>query len=288
MATLGFVGLGRMGGPMAGHLARAGHEVHLYDVRPEAVAAVPGGTTAPSLAALGAAANVVFLSLPGPLAVRDVAGELAEHLSPGDVLVDTTTSTPKTTRAIADRMGEHDVDVLGAPISGGTDGAAGGSLTVMVGGDPAVFERCRPYVETFADRIVHVGDAPGHGHAVKLLNNYLSITAMLATSEAVVLGQAAGLDVETMCEVFNASTGRNSATEDKFPECVTADRSVGFALSLLTKDIGLLTDFAQDEDIPLMLARIVEGDAERTRAAYGDDGDMTDIYQYVRDACGVG
>ncbi|WP_247010168.1 NAD(P)-dependent oxidoreductase [Halorientalis litorea] len=289
MVTLGFVGLGRMGGSMATHLVRNGHEVVVYDSRPEAVEAMAaaGATPAESAGAVGDAAEVVFLSLPGPEAVEAVASELAATTDADSVVVDTTTSTPGTTRAIADPESGLEATVLGAPVSGGVSGAEDGTLTVMVGGDRATFEACRAYVDAFAENVFHVGDDPGHGHAVKLLNNYLSATAMVATSEAVALGQRAGLDIETMCEIFNVSSGRNSATEEKFPEYVANGRDVGFAIELLAKDLRLLGEFAEDKRLPLLLAGVVRSQVGRTRARYGEEGDMTDIYDYVRETTGA-
>jgi 3-hydroxyisobutyrate dehydrogenase-like beta-hydroxyacid dehydrogenase len=173
------------------------------------------------------------------------------------------------------------VTVLGAPVSGGTSGAADGALTTMVGGDRSAFEACKPYLETFTSNVFYLGADPGYGHATKLLNNYLSITAMVATSEAIVLGRQLGLDVETMCEVFNASSGRNSATEEKFPDYVSAGRDVEFSLGLVEKDIDLLTRCSNDNRLPLLLARVVRSQVGCARAKYGEDGDMTDLYDYV-------
>ncbi len=283
MATLGFIGLGRMGGQMATHLVCDGHDVVVFDRRPEAVEAVEaaGGTGADSTAAVGTAADVVFLSLPGPEEVKTVVSDLEETLEPGSVVVDMTTSRPGTTQAAARRLADHGVTLLGAPVSGGTSGAAEGTLAAMVGGDRAAFEATREYLDAFAANVFHVGDDPSHGHAVKLLNNYLSCTALVATSEAVVLGQQAGIDIETMCEIFSVSSGRNSATEDKFPDAIAKGRGVGFALELVEKDIRLLLEFAEDNQTPLLVADVVRSQVGRTRARYGDDGDMTDIYRYI-------
>jgi 3-hydroxyisobutyrate dehydrogenase-like beta-hydroxyacid dehydrogenase len=286
MTRLGFVGLGRMGGSMATHLVRAGHDVTVFDRRNAPIEAMEsaGATGVESAAAVGERAEVVFLSLPGPEAVEVVAAELGGTLSPGAVLVDTTTSTPETTRTVADSLSEGGVSTLGAPVSGGTYGAEAGTLTVMVGGDPRALDRCRPFLDAFAVNVFHVGEDPGHGHAVKLLNNYLSFAAMVVTSEAVVLGEEAGLGIETMCEVFNVSTGRNSATEDKFPDYVAEGEEVDFSLSLMEKDIALLERFGDEKRVPLLLAGVVASQIEYTRVRYGEAGDMTDVYGYLRAA----
>jgi 3-hydroxyisobutyrate dehydrogenase-like beta-hydroxyacid dehydrogenase len=185
---------------------------------------------------------------------------------------------PETTDSLAAELGGVDVTFLGAPVSGGTSGAQDGTLTVMVGGDDAAFEACQEYFEVFASNVFHVGPEPGHGHAVKLLNNYLSDVAMVATSEAVILGQQVGLDIGTMCEIFNVSTGRNSATEDKFPDYVEEGKDVGFSLGLMEKDLELLCRFGDDNRVPMLLGNVVRNQVGFTRTRYGDNGDMTDVY----------
>lgn len=285
MTHLGFIGLGQMGGQMAKHLVRAGNDVIVFDQRRAAIDAVTsaGASGADSTTEVGETADVIFLSLPDPAAVEAVVTELRPTFDQGAVIVDMTTSTPNTTRSIADRLAIDGVTVLGAPVSGGTSGAENGTLTVMVGGDPATFEACQVYLDAFATNVFHVGDDPGYGHAVKLLNNYLSDAAIVATSEAIVLGQRIGLDIETMCDVFNVSSGRNSATEDKFPDYISNGRDVGFALGLMEKDLRLLLQFADDNRVPLLLANVVRSQVGATRTRYGDDGDMTDVYDYTRE-----
>ena len=144
----------------------------------------------------------MLLSLPGPDAVVAVVQEMESSLSNGDILIDLTTSTPGTTEAVANQLCQRDVAVLGAPVSGGPSGAADGTLAVMVGGDPAVFERHHDLFDTIGETIIHVDGRPGHGHAMKLAYNYLSFVAMICTSEVVVLGEQVGLDPETMIELF--------------------------------------------------------------------------------------
>lgn len=285
MTTLGFIGLGQMGGSMATHLAQSGNEIFVFDQDQEAINAVEavGATGTSSASEVGKKAEVVFLSLPNPEVVRAVVSELETTISPNSVIIDTTTSTPDTTRSIAEQLATDNVKVLGAPVSGGATGAENGTLTVMVGGDRATFEACQEFFDAFATNVFHIGDDPGYGHAVKLLNNYLSNTAMVATSEAIILGQQIGLDIETMCEIFNVSTGRNSATEDKFPDYISNDRDVGFALGLMEKDLRLLLQCAEDNQIPLLLASVVRNQVGRTRNQYSEAGDMTDVYDYLRD-----
>lgn len=287
MTAVGFVGLGNMGGPMAEHLLDAGYELTVFDVEPDAREAFTGtaATVADDPASVAAASEVTFLSLPSPEVVRTVVtGEdgIVDGIRAGSTLVDTTTSTPKTTNDIATLLAERDVTVLGAPVSGGTSGAREGTLTTMVGGDRAAHEVCTDLFSAYAADIYHVGDSPGDGHVVKLLNNYLSFLGMLGASEAVALGERAGLDAGTMVEVFNRSSGRNSATEDKFPEQIIPERyDLGFPLALMYKDARLFSEFADDSDAPVLLGDTVRNLIGYARAELGEDADMSRIYQFM-------
>ena len=284
MATLGFIGLGVMGGPMATHLVEDGHDVTVFDLDDDAVARVEsaGATAASTARGVAEAAEVVFLSLPAPADVESVVAELEPGFASGDVLVDTTTSTPETTEGIAARLGERGVTVLGAPVSGGRSGSEAATLSIMVGGDRSTHEACVPLFEAFAADVFYVGESPGHGHAIKLLNNYLSFTGLVAASEATLLGQQVGLDIETMCDVFSASSGRNAATEDKLPNQVaTGAFDNGFPLRLMEKDIRLLSAFAEDNETPMLLANVVRNLVGYARTREGPDGDMTDVYRVL-------
>jgi 3-hydroxyisobutyrate dehydrogenase-like beta-hydroxyacid dehydrogenase len=284
MPRIGFIGLGDMGGPIARHLLDAGYDLTVYDLDPDRIAEVAdhGATAATDSAAVAAATAVVFLSLPTPDAVEHVVAELEGELAAGDVLVDTTTSRPSTTDAIAARLAERDVVVLGAPISGGKAGAQAGTLSIMVGGDRAVFEELRPLFEPFAPDTFYVGDSPGDGHAAKLINNFLSYTALLASSEALILAERSGLDRATMLDVLNASSGHNSATEYKLPEHVlTGKYDMGFPLELVEKDIRLFTEFGEDTETPLLIGSLIRQLVGYARTEQGDDGDMVRVYDFL-------
>ncbi len=286
MARIGFIGLGVMGGAMVRNLLDAGHEITGFDLDEEALgrAVDAGAEPAESAAAAVGDADIVMLSLPGPDAVEAVADQTAAAFSPGTVLVDLTTSTPGTTARLAERFDDRDIDVIGAPVSGGASGAEDATLTVMAGGDPAVFEACEPIFEAIGTDIYHVGENPGDGHAVKLLNNYLSFTALLASSEAVILGRAAGLDPYTLVDVFSVSSGRNSATQDKIPEDVlTEEWDNGFKLGLMEKDMELLSQFSAEQDVPLLIAEVLEFLITYTRLREGEDADMTRTYAFLED-----
>lgn len=289
MSNIGFIGLGTMGGPMAKHLVEEGYNLTVYDIDDAAVARLTdaGASAVSSPAAVADQSSVVFTSLPRPehveLVLEGDDGLLA-GLEAGDIMVDLSTSTPGTTDRIADLIAGVDASLLGAPVSGGRIGAETGMLSVMVGGDEAVLEACRPYLSTFADEIIHVGEESSHGHAIKLLQNYLNFTAMVATAEAIVLGEKAGLEMETMLEVFNASSARSFATEVKFPEHVlpeTYDR--GFTLELTEKDISLLAMYAEEYNAPLMLGTTVRNLIGYARSELGGESDQTRLYEYFKE-----
>lgn len=283
MTSIGFIGLGAMGGPMASHLVTDGHDVSAYDIRPAAIddLADAGAHAAASAAAAATDAEVVFLSLPGPDVVRSVVDDLDGALEPGSVLVDLTTSTPATTTSIADRLAASDVTVLGAPVSGGAAGARAGTLSVIVGGDRAAFDACGPLFEAFASDVFYLGSSPGAGNAAKLLNNYLSFAGYLAACEATVLGVEFGLDFDTLVDVINASTGRNVSTEDKLPNFIATGEDLDFAVGLFEKDLRLLVEFAEDADVPLLLGSTVRQQAGYLRSGLGGAADITEIYDHL-------
>lgn len=286
MSSLGFIGLGAMGGPIAQNLVSAGHDVTVFDLDDDALQAVAetGATAAASSAEAAADAEVVFLSLPGPDNVEAVVTEIESSLDDGSILVDLTTSTPDTTNGIADLLADQGIHVLGAPVSGGASGAKDATLSVMVGGEESVFEVCKPLFESIGTDIFHVGDKPGHGHAVKLLNNYLSNIGLIAASEAVILGDAVGLDRKTLVDVFSVSSGRNSATQDKIPnQVLTGEYNVGFKIGLMEKDMRLLSEFANNQQIPLLVGNIARDITGYTKTKKGYNGDMSHIYDFLEE-----
>lgn len=190
---IGLVGLGTIGRGLVGCLVDAGQDVLVHDIDPKAVrsAVRRGGSAADGPTALARQSSVVLLSLPGPSTVEEVVigeGGIGPALPEGGMLVDTSTSEPRTTERLAAALEPRDIVVVGAPVSGGAANARAGTLTAMVGCTQSAFEACEPLLTTIASDVVHVGTSPGDGHAVKLLNNFLSTTALLATSEALAVG----------------------------------------------------------------------------------------------------
>jgi len=283
MDRIGFIGVGTMGGRMAANLLDADFDLTVFDPNEQAMAPLvdDGAAAAADAEAAAERADVVMLSLPGPDQVVSAVDDLEGGLEAGDVLVDLTTSTPSTTNAIADQLAPRGVEVLGAPVSGGRSGAEDATLAVMVGGDRDVFERCKPVFDVVGSNVFYIDERPGHGHAMKLVNNYLSFVAMICTSEAAQLGQQVGLDVETMIDVFNASSGRNTATVLKFPEYIIPETyDMEYSMALVEKDMQLLMEMARNTQTPFMAGGTIRELIGYIRAELGPEADYTEMYKY--------
>jgi 3-hydroxyisobutyrate dehydrogenase-like beta-hydroxyacid dehydrogenase len=289
---IGFVGLGQMGGPMTRRLLAAGYGLIVHDRRAEAIDAIAaeGAEAAGSPAEVAARAEVVLVSLPTPQVVRDVAlgPEGLIHGSAMRTYVDLSTTGQAVAVEVAEALGERGVVTLDAPVSGGVRGAVAGTLAVMAAGPVSVLERVRPLLEVFG-RVFHVGEHPGLGQLMKLANNYLSATAIVATAEAISLGVKGGLDPAVMLDVINAGTGRNTATEDKFPRQVLSGRyAAGFTTGLLTKDLDLCAAAAEALGVPMPVAAEVHAQWRHAVAELGADADITRIVALVERAAGAG
>lgn len=285
-----FLGLGAMGGPMAANLA-AHHETVVHN-RTVAVArehaAAHGTTVASDLADLARAGpEVVATCLPTTAEVVAIAEELLGHLAPGTVWLDHTSGDPQATRELAGRCAGHGVALLDAPVSGGTDGAAAGTLTVMVGGDAAALERVSPVLDAVAGRVVHVGPS-GAGMAVKAVNNALLATSLRAAAEGLLALRASGVSTSTALEVINASSGRSFATERLLPERVvprTFPRT--FSLGLLAKDVGLATGVARAAGVEAPVLDLIDELTRSAADARGGAVDHTELVRMVEDARGL-
>ena len=291
MKKIGFVGLGNMGEPMCRRLLESGFEVSIHDVNPEAVSSLGDTAAEPAkdLRALAAFADVVLLSLPDSGVVERVVlgnGGLADGLSSGKVLIDTSSSRPSSTRTIAKRLGGAGIEMLDAPISGGVLRAEEGKLAVMIGGKREVFERCYEVFQAFGEKIFHVGDH-GAGHLVKSLNNLLSATTLASAAEAVILADKAGIAPETLLEVLNAGNGRSYSTEVKFPRFIlnrTFDD--GFALDLMAKDLRLALKTAAEMGHPMFSGSAIAQLWQAAAASgYGPEG-HTSIYAFLENLSG--
>ena len=280
---VGVIGLGAMGGPIAARLAAAGHALVGVDTAGSAERLPPGAVAANSTAEVVRRAGVVFLSLPDGAAVSLVAREIAGAGPPaGRLVVDLSTIGIAVAEAVARSLAAAGIAFLDAPVSGGVQGARAGSLAVMAAGARESFERARPILAAFAKNVFHVGERPGQGQAMKLLNNFLSATAMAATSEAVTFGEAHGLDLALMISVLNASTGRNTATSDKFPKRVlSGSYDAGFKAALMAKDVRLYHEAVREAGTSSTVGGSVAAVLERFGRAT-PEADFTRLYPFMR------
>ena len=274
---LGFVGLGRMGAPMTLRLLEAGHTVHVYDTNPQAVAIAVqrGAKPAKSAAEVANAADIVFASLPTPDVVRDVV-----------LGRDGLTSGTRLFLAAA-LAKDGRITLVDSPVSGGVTGAKKGTLALMVSCPRALFDQLDPLLAHFGKRFF-VGEKPGLGQTLKLVNNLLAAAALAITSEGMVMGVKAGLDPKVMLDVINVSSGRNSATQDKFPRAVLPRTfDFGFTTGLSHKDVRLCTDEAEAMNVPMVVGAAVRQFLAMTSAAYGPGSDFTSMVKLVEGWAGV-
>lgn len=290
--TVGFLGLGRMGAPMAANLLKSGHAVLVHDLCPEAVAALvaQGASAASSAAALGTDCRIVFTSLPTPAIVREAVLGAGGILSGGgrpEIICDLSTSGPRLAAELAGALAPMGVASLDAPVSGGIAGARAGTIAIMAGGPASAYEQARPLLEAMG-RPTHMGEMPGAGQTMKLVNNLLGAVAIGVTAEGMAFGIKAGLDPARMIAVLNQSTGINSATRDKWPRAVLPRSfDFGFAAALSLKDTRLLLAEAEAAGVPLPLGEIMADYLERTLAREGPAADFTAIAKVVEEAAGL-
>ncbi|PXY33331.1 NADPH nitroreductase [Prauserella coralliicola] len=278
---VGIIGLGNMGGALAANLVDAGLAVVAHDaLGPER--APEGSTYVASVAEVARRAGVVVFSLPDGKASEQVARELlavegrcARHV------VDTSTVGVTAARTIGALLGEGGVGYVDAPVSGGPAGARARTLAVMYAGSRDACAEVEPVLAGLSDRRFRVGERPGMAQALKLANNFLSATALAATSEAVAFGRSVGLDLETMLTVLDSASGRNTATSDKFPNHVLTGRyASGFSNSLMTKDVQLYLNAVGEQGGPSSIGAVTAGVWERFADAE-PGADFTRIYPFV-------
>jgi 3-hydroxyisobutyrate dehydrogenase len=284
--TVGFVGLGNMGSVLAGNLVAAGHEVVTHDVAGPA-RCPEGATFVDSLTALAEAAETVVLSLPDGAVCETVVRQLAD--APGRRVrhvVDTSTIGVEAARAIDHLLHGHGIAYVDSPVSGGVAGARSRTLAVMYAAPDGACAGVEAVLAGLSDPRRRVGDRPGMAQALKLLNNFLSATALAATSEAIAFGQAVGLDMATMLDVLNTSSGRSSATADKFPNHVlTGSYAAGFSNTLMAKDLRLYAGAVEAVDAPSTVGELTAALWQRF-AEEQPDADFTRIYPYIESTGG--
>jgi 3-hydroxyisobutyrate dehydrogenase-like beta-hydroxyacid dehydrogenase len=288
---VGFIGLGRMGQPMASNLIKAGYELTVYDISKQSMEslAAKGARTAASPAAVASAVDTVLLSLPTPPIVREVtlgANGVASGTKVKTV-IDLSTTGATVAREIAAALAKKGMTAVDSPVSGGVSGAVKGTLAVMVACAKPLYTELEPMLKNIG-KVFHIGERPGMGQTMKLCNNLLSATAVAASSEVVVFGVKAGLDPATMIDVINAGSGRNTATEAKFPKSILPRSfDFGFAMGLMYKDVKLCLEEAEAAGVHMSIASAVRELWREANEEIGADKDFTAIVQMIERRAGV-
>jgi 3-hydroxyisobutyrate dehydrogenase-like beta-hydroxyacid dehydrogenase len=288
---IGFIGLGNMGAHMARRLVEAGHKVFVYDTRQEAIGnlAACGAIAVRSPAEVADAAETVMASLPTPDVVLDVATGPRGVIEGKRVrrFIDLSTTGAVTAQRIFALLRARDIVQIDSPVSGGVGGAERGTLAVMVSGPQADIAAVEPALKVIG-KIFVLGERPGLGQTMKLVNNVLSAAAMAATAEAMVTGVKAGLDPRQMLEVINAGTGRNTATEDKFAKAVLPGTfDLGFAAALMLKDVKLFLAEREALGVPTEVIEAVGRLFQLTCEECGPAADLSAVVVPVEKRAGV-
>ena len=255
---IGFIGLGAMGRPMAGHLQRAGHPLFVWARRPESVGDL-AATRCATPAELGRCCDVVFTVVTSSADVEGLAlGQdgLIEGMVPGSVLIDCSTIAPDSAREIAARLGEKRIAMLDAPVSGGEQGAIDATLAIMVGGEAAVLERVRPLLECLGQRIVHIGPN-GAGQVAKACNQMIMVAAIQAAAEAMRLGAASGVDCAKLRQALAGGSAASRVLDVMGERMVERDFSAGIEARLHHKDFGLVLEAGRKNGVPMPLTAVV-------------------------------
>lgn len=281
---IGFVGLGQMGGPMAANIVKGGADVIVYDKAGTAERAPAGAKLANSLGDVLSTADTVFLSVPdGPISIALAKEIAAAEDRASKIVIDLSTIGPDASQEANEILKAAGVIYVDAPVSGGQSGAVAGTITIMWGGPKTVLDDHASIMDSFSGNVFHCGENPGQGQAVKILNNFLSATAFAASCEAVLYGMSQGVEMKTILDAVNVSSGRNTATMDKFPNRIlTGTFDCGFATKLQSKDVNLFLANAKAAGTPLTVAAVVASIWNGCDALL-PGSDISRIYDYVQE-----
>ncbi len=290
--NVAFIGLGKMGRPMAANLAKAGFSLRVMDRSAEAVRgflAVSPASAFETPRETAAGSEALITMLPTGWDVREVLlgrapddpGAALKGLGPSSLVIDMSSSAPLLTRDTGEHLAAGGIAMLDAPVSGGVPRARDGTLAIMVGGERDGIERARPVLAALGSKIFVIGPL-GSGHAMKALNNYVSAAGLVAAAEALLIGQRFGLDPAIMTEVLNASTGRNNSTENKLKQHILSRAfASGFSLDLMTKDLSTAVELAKDLGVPVPLAKHCIHLWKEASSQLGPGVDHTEIYRFL-------
>ena len=284
----GFIGVGRMGGHMARRLLAAGHSLTVFDTSKEAIdeLAKSGAQAASSALEVANATEVAFLSLPTPDVVQKVCSGLT-GAKKAKIIADCSTTGPKVARIAQAELAKHGITYVDVPVSGGMKGAKDGTLAVMVSGPKAAYDKLENVVKNFG-KVFFCGEGAGQAQVMKLANNLLAAAVIVLSSEAIAMGVKAGLNARQMCDIINAGSGRNSATQDKFPRSVLPGTfDFGFATGLSYKDVRLCLEEADAQGVPMIAGAAVFQMLGVTKARFGADSDFTSIARVYEEWAGV-
>src|ERR1700694_623759 len=284
----GFIGLGKMGRPMTQRLLAAGHTVHVFNRSRGAVDALAaeGATAADSPAQVAQRAEVVMTALPTPDSVQSVYTEMTAAARSGQIYIDHSTVSPGLNRSCAERLIAHAASFLDAPVSGGPAGATGGMLTVMVGGEQAVFDKALPILQAFGKNIRLCGPV-GAGQVVKLINQLLVGVHTSAIAEAAVIGAHFGADPQVVLDLIGTSFGGSTMMTRNLPRFMSRDFSPATPIGLILKDLGLIHDEAKTAGVPLLLGALAEQRFSEARARGMGDEDMAALVKLWEEPAGV-
>ena len=293
MATVGFIGLGNMGGPMAKNLVAAGHSVNVFDLSEPAVATAvaDGGTKAGTVADAVANADAVVTMLPAGKHVRSVytgADGILSSVPSSAILIDSSTIDVTSARDVQAAAAEKGVDMVDTPVSGGVGGASAGTLTFMVGGSDNAFERAKPFLDIMGKNIVHAG-GPGNGQAAKICNNMILGISMIGVSEAFVLAEKLGLDHQSLFDIASTASGQCWSLTSYCPvpgpvETSPANRDyqAGFTAAMMLKDLKLAQSAAQDAGAATPMGAEAASLYSLFDAAGQGDVDFSGIINFIR------
>jgi 3-hydroxyisobutyrate dehydrogenase len=291
--TIGFVGIGAMGTPMAGHLVRTGYPLIVYDLDPartKAFAAAHPCRIAAGLDEVGRAADIVITMLPDGNVVRRVlCGAkdsfhdcVAGALRRGAIVIDMSSSSPVGTRELAPLLEARGIRLMDAPVSGGVKRAISGELAIMAGGDGGLLEACRPVLEKMGKQIFHAGPL-GAGHAIKALNNYVSAAGLIAACEAAIAAQRFGIDPNVLVDILNASSGMNNTTANKMKQFMLSGAfNAGFSTGLMAKDLRMALEIANATGTAAPLAEPCVKIWNEMEQALGPGSDHTEMLRFLQ------
>lgn len=286
MTKVGVVGLGNMGHGMARTLTRQGVDVAGFDTsdKARAQAQQAGLTVRDSLQALAKDRDVIILSLPAAKHVQAVcthADGLLDHARPSTVIIDTTTSTPQTSRDVSKALAKRDIRFIDAPVSGGPAGASSGTMTMVIGGDLETVSRVMPILKAVSAKRVHIGDT-GAGNVAKIINNLLCASHLITAAQAMLIGRQAGVDPQRLLDGINGGSGRSAVTEINFPKWVMNGAfDSGFTMGLMRKDIGLANDLLQELELTLPMVELVNQTWSDSVTKLADSEDFNRLVQLI-------